>query len=359
MTKNQLLRLIICISFFTISADLFSQNFIGVAPWDNALSYNPSLVGVHTEESIQMNIHLVQNLRRSFDTTINPRSAVEFINFRDEVPSPLNINRSYFLGYQKTVPLKGNFRLTGGVHLQGYHWALNTIQDANSLGLTVNFHYAIFKREHSHSHLSLGYQHNILFQTPNVTASKESYDTFIAPTLSLEDYSEQFRNQGASQSLSFNYSYVRKKETLITIGGIIHGYKYKLVDDIDSSLSGKIDFKNANFSLPRINVEFQQVFHDKFVLEAHGIVGFESQVAAGLGFRVKKHNLVKLLVVSGILPIEGEDSSGAYTSLNVSLEMKRYKYIASAGVSIIRFAKLGVVYRFENRDTSSLISLGN
>lgn len=354
-------RIYLCFALLCYSYTIFAQNYIGVAPWDNALSYNPSAVGVHTDQSIQMNIHLIENLRPLVDDAINtnPTRAEEFINFIDEIPSPLSINRSYFVGYQKTAPLGEKFRFTGALQLQGYHWKNNAIQDTNSAGITANIHYSIFAREASYAHLSLGYQYNFLFQTPNATASRESYDAFTAPTLSFDEYSEQFRNLGANQSLSLNYSYVRKNETLLSIGAIINGYKYRLAEEIDPSLSGIVNFKTTNLTLPRLNIEIQQAFHNKFVIEAHGIVGSESQVAAGLGIRVKEHNLLKLLVVSGIHPVRVGSGFGQYFSLNLSLEMKRYKFIASAGLSIIRFAKAGVVYRFENRDTSSLISLGN
>ena len=107
MTNSQLLNLILCLSYLTISANLFSQNYVGVAPWDNALSYNPSIVGAYTDQSIQMNI-----LTRKISPSALPAGTIivaprpgEFIGFAEGLVSPKDINQSYFLAYQKTCLL--------------------------------------------------------------------------------------------------------------------------------------------------------------------------------------------------------------------------------------------------------------
>lgn len=361
MTNHPLLSLVICLCLFTISANLLAQNYVGVAPWDNALSYNPSMVGAYTDQSIQMNMQTRKRTRIGSPVAISlfpiPNPA-EFIGFEDNLPSPIHINRSYFLGYQKTIPIKERYRFTGGLQMQKYNQRENVSQDILNLGFTFNFHYSIAKRKSVLSHWSIGYQFNFISRTPNSYGTRNAYDEFIAPTLSYFEFREQFRNQGSNHSFSVNYSYIRKGETGISVGAVFNSYQYKVASSIDPSRTGEIKFLFSTLSLPLVNLEIQQAFKNKILLDLRVIGSSDSQIAAGLGVRMFRHNLLKLLLVTSPIPINAPDNTRGHTSLNLSLDMKRYKYILSAEVFDLSFIKAGVVYRFDDRDTSSLISIG-
>ena len=356
-----MIRVYLYLALILSSSIIMAQNHVSVAPWDNALSYNPSVVGVHTDQSIQMNIFSGRLSPFPIPTTgvlLGP-IVEDFINFDEEIPTPQNIKNSYFLGYQKTVSFREKYRFTGALQLQQYQQKRNSSQDITSLGFTFNVHYAISKRRSILNNWSLGYQFNHLVYRPNFLFTRAGYEIFLAPILSFEEYSEQFRGQGSNHAFSINYSYVRKKVTKITVGANFSSYKYKVANSVDPSFSGDIDFIYAIFTLPRVNFEWQQTIGKKLLLELRVYGSLESQAAAGIGARIFKHNLLKFLVVTSPIPIGNPNTLNTYTSVNLSLDMKRYRYILGLGVFNIRFVKFGVSYRFEDRDTSSLISLGH
>jgi len=68
------IRLILFVPILCLSLSINAQNYISAAPWDNALSYNPSIVGLTTNESIQMNIFSQKTLTPDLPpgTIINP-----------------------------------------------------------------------------------------------------------------------------------------------------------------------------------------------------------------------------------------------------------------------------------------------
>ncbi len=309
-----------------------------------------------------MNLFSSQNASFSIPTgaSLIPTGLDGLINFEAEVPSPQEVNNSFFLSYQKTIPHKERFRFTGGLQLQRYVLNRRAAQNVTSLGFTFNVHTSVSKRKSNLIHWSVGYQFNALVHTPNEFVIRNSFEQYTSPTISLEEYRDQFRDTGWNHSFSVNYSYIRKRETSISLGFIFNEYTYKSANLSDFELIETARLRKTSFSLFRLNVGVEQVFYDKFILEARILASNESQAAAGFGFRLWKHNLLKLQVVTHPIPfIDNLDILERYTSANVSLDMKRYKYILGFGIFNIDFLKFGVVYRFEDRDTSTMISPSN
>ncbi len=355
-----MIRLILFVPILCLSLSINAQNYISAAPWDNALSYNPSIVGLTTNESIQMNIFSQKTLTPDLPpgTIINPVDFERTIDFNGQLPELVDIKNSYFLGYQKTIPFLERCKLTGGLQLQHSKRVRQISQDATGIGFSINVHFIKKITPLITRNWSFGYQLNILFQTPNRGVTSYAYGLLSEPTISLDEYQAQFRNAGANQTVSLNYTYMRKKTTAVNLGFAFSGSQYKVARSFSRNFNGSVSFRSRPQSIFLWNIELQQRISKNFMLQANAIFAEQNQVAYGFGFRIFKTNLLKLLLIN--YPVLSESTLNTfYSAGNISLDMKRFKFALTFGLENITFAKLGVVFRMDERDTNSLISIGN
>lgn len=336
-----------------------AQNYISIAPWDNALSYHPSIVGIQADESIQMNI-----FSQKGSNGVNPISLsnrlTDFVDFSGTLREPEDVKNSYFLGYQKTAELKGGHRITGGLQLQHYKELERLSQDFTSAGFTINYHKPLAKKQGVTKYFSMGYQINLLLQTPNVSVTSFSHREFVdASLLSFEDYNTQFRSTGINQSISINYSYLSNRQTLFSTGLTFSFFSFRVASGGNITNSGIFRFQSTSIRRANIVTELQQMIGNKFVLQVNyleHIIG--RQLGLGLGFRLKRRSILKFHFLIGNTPNpDFQDRASGFTHAQISLDMKRYKYIATLGIDNISFLKLGVVFRLTRRDLRSMLSV--
>jgi hypothetical protein len=354
------LRIYLCLPFVCLCLGISAQNYISAAPWDNALSYNPSIVGLTTDESFQMNIFSQKSLPLDLPPgfVLNPLDFRNTIDFGVALPELVDIKNSYFLGYQKTIPFLERCKLTGGLQLQHSKRVRRVSQDATGIGFSINVHFIKKITPLITRNWSFGYQLNILFQTPNRGVTSYAYGLLSDPIISLDEYKAQFRNAGANQTVSLNYTYLIKKKTAINLGFVFSGNQYKIARASFPNLNGTVSFRSVPQGVFRLNVELQQSIGKNLMLQTNALFAQQSQLAYGFGFRIGKTNLLKFLVIN--YPVLMDIPLNTfYSAGNISLDMKRFKYTLTFGLENITFAKLGVVFRFAERDTKSLISIGN
>lgn len=357
-----MIRLFLPLFLCCVFRSLGAQNYTSIAPWDNALSYHPAMVGVDTDESFQMNIFSQwTNLEDSLSRAILPqlRNLRDFIDFNASLLDPTDIKNAYFLGYQKTAVLNRQNRITGGLQLQHIKEIRRRTENATSVGFTINYHKHLAKKKYKTRYLSLGYQINLIFNTPNRSVTPAAFNTLNATSLTFDEFNAQFRNSGFNQSISFNYAYLREKRTSLQLGLTFSFYNLKEPSGILSTIDGTIFFRSESLFQARLNFDFQQVLGDNLVLYLNVLSKSNGQAGLGLGFRIKRHSILKLQYIQSYYNSSDIFSVPPFidTHIQVSLDMKRYKYIASIGNPII--LKFGVVYRLEDRDTSSMLSINN
>lgn len=355
-------RIYICLVIALFCLKVEAQNYVSAAPWDNALSYNPSIVGLTTDESFQMNIFSRRSTRIDFATISGvPIRALDFddtIDFIGALPRLRDIKNAYFLGYQKTIALKERFRLTGAAQLQHSDRDESTSQESTGLGFSINFHVKKLKSSRVSRYWSFGYQLNLLFQTTNKSVTSYAYNLLDAPIITFDEYNAQFRNTGTQQILSINYTYLIKEKTAINFGFVFSGSQYNVARNFNRSMDGIVNFRSNTQDEVRINAELQQSIGKKFMLQINALAARETQLAYGFGFRLGKHNLLKLLVINYPV-IDNFATFDSFSAFNLSLDMKRIELALTLGIDNITFTQLGVVYRVEDRNTKSLISIGN
>ena len=348
---------------FNILGTLNAQNYTSVAPWDNALSYHPSMVGVHTDESFQMNIF---SQRTVLDSSIGSTTFPSFSNLRDFIDfevallEPIEVKNAYFLGYQKTVALKRENRITGGLQLQHIKEVERRTENSTSVGFTINYHKPLAKRKNKTRYLSFGYQLNLLFNSPNRSVISAAFNSIDTPRLSFDEFNAQFRNSGVSQSFSVNYHYLREKKTSFQFGVTFSLYNVKTPSRILSTIDGSVFFRTETLFQGRINLDYQQVLGKKAALNLNLLLHAQPQIGLGLGFRLEKSSILNFSYVVVYSFLEYSFSPPMpYANIQVSLDMKRYKYITTFGFNDFQFLKFGVVYRLEDRDTRSMLSINN
>ncbi len=359
-----MIRLYLLLFLCCIISSLGAQNYTAVAPWDNALSYHPAMVGVDTDESFQMNIFSQQSiLEDSLTRALLPRLSDirDFIDFNAMLLVPTDIKNSYFLGYQKTVALKRQNRITAGLQLQHVKEIRRRTENATSIGFTINYHKPLAKKKYKTRYFSLGYQLNLIFNTPNRSVTPAAFNTLNATSLSFDEFNAQFRNSSTNQNISFNYAYLREKRTSLQLGLTFSFYNLSEPRRLLSLTDGTIFFRNESLFQARLNFDFQQVLRDKLVLYLNILTKSNGQAGVGLGFRIKKHSILKLEYVQSYYDSPNIFSETPIINSNaqVALDMKRYKYIVTYGLGDFRILKFGVVYRLEDRDTSSMLSINN
>ncbi len=355
-----MIRLLLLVGIFHIFGFVAAQNYVSLAPWDNALSYHPSIVGVHTDESFQMNIFSQKDFFNNIfggGTTI--RGFYDAIDFPEGLLEPYDIKNSYFLGYQKTTTLNGQHRITGGLQLQHLKEFNRQSQNVTSAGFTFNYHKPLTKKNYKTRYISFSYQINLLLHTPNLSVTPFVYNTISTPRITFDEFNDQFRNSGLSQSLSFNYSFLREKRTFFNIGATLSFYHLKAprASARATSIDGIVLFQNQTHVQGRGYLHFQQALSKKITLDIKILAQTNSQFGLGFGFRVGKHSLLNLHYVRASFTSDPSinTSINSYSSAQVSLDMKHYKYIATIGIDT-NLLKLGVVYRLEARDTQSMLS---
>ena len=279
---------------------LSAQNYTAIAPWDNALSYHPSKVGVHTDESFQMNIFSQQSiLEDSLTRALLPslRDLRDFIDFNVDLLEPRDVKNSYFLGYQKTAVLKRQNRITGGLQLQHIKEIERQTQNPTILGFTLNYHKPLAKKKYKTRYLSFGYQLNLLFNTPNRSVTPAAFSSIDTPRLSFDEFNAQFRNSGLNQSLSFNYFYLRENRTSIQLGLTFSFYNVKEPSRILSTIDGTVIFTNSSLFQGRAILDFQQMISNKLVLNINLLLQRSLHTSLGFGFRLKRHTILNLNIV--------------------------------------------------------------
>jgi len=171
-------------------------------------------------------------------------------------------------------------------------------QDATGIGFSINVHFIKKITPLITRNWSFGYQLNILFQTPNRGVTSYAYGLLSEPTISLDEYQAQFRNAGANQTVSLNYTYMRKKTTAVNLGFAFSGSQYKVARSFSRNFNGSVSFRSRPQSIFLWNIELQQRISKNFMLQANAIFAEQNQVAYGFGFRIFKTNLLKLLLIN-------------------------------------------------------------
>ena len=352
---GSMIRLLLFFFAFSNLSYLEAQKYTSIAPWDNALSYHPVIVGVDTDEAIQMNI-FSQQTPETFAIPLG-FTLRNVIDFNRVLLEPIDIKNSYFFGYQKTIEFKRQQRLTGGLQLQHYNELRRLVQDNTIAGFTINYHKPLAKKKHKTKYLSFGYQINLIFHTPNRSVTSFGYSTLTTPNLSFDEFNAQFRNTGFNQTIGVNYSYLREHKTSFNLGLSLSVNNISVATQILSTTEGVVRFRNDGIVQARFNLDIQQVLGKKFVLQLNLLEQFNSQLGFGFGFKLGKYSIFKVIAVQNFIDyVSVFDGISSYSGINLSLDMKRYKYIASLGLKNINFAKFGVVYRLEQRDTRSMLS---
>ncbi len=353
-----MIRLFPLLIAFHLVGFLNAQIYISVAPWDNALSYHPSIVGLQSEESFQLNLYSQKSLPE--DATRFIRSAIgNLVDLNTAGFKPTEVNHSYFLGYQKTFELKRQNSITGALQLQHFKEPNSVSENFTSAGFTINYHKPLAAQENRTRYVSFGYQANLVLNSPNKSLTSIEYSRLTAPSLSFDDFNAQFRNSGASQLLSLNYFYLHKKETSLLIGftGAFNHTKRAFPDT--STQGGEVTVLGDGYFSGLLNIEFQKVLRKKIVVQVNLIEHFFKQLGVGVGFKLGRHSIFKFLVTqSGDLGYANLFSApSSFTSMQFSLDMKRYKYIVTFGSTETKYLQFGVTYRLHERDTSTLLSI--
>jgi len=353
-------RVIIFFYLCFLAPSVTAQNYVSAAPWDNSLSFNPAIAGLTTNESIQMNLYS----RKTSPVDITPGlslAPLDFdntINFERELPDLVDIKNSYFLGYHKSIPILERFKLTVGIQLQHSKRNRPVSQDNTGTGLSFNVHFIKKITPIISRNWSFGYQLNILLQTPNLGVTSYAYNLLSNPILSLDEYNAQFRKTGTNHTLSANYTYIRKKETVLNFGFVFSSNQFPIARNTSAEMTGRVNFSSFPENIPRLYFEWQQDIINFFVIQFNALFSKQNQIAYGFGFRLGKHNLFKVLLINAPI-LESLATNNSYSAANLSLDYKRFRYSITLGLDSINFAKFGVVYRLAERDTGSLLSFGN
>lgn len=359
------------LSFFIsvlCTVTITAQIPISLNPWDHSLTYNHASVGVFEDEYIQMSVlsgggdQLGQNTPvftlpgtvPITTTMINPLNLRNFVDQNASSPTQFETRNIYFLGYQKTIFIGERNRLTGALQLQRFEHNVPNIQDPTQIGFTTNFHKNLITRGERHRYWSFGLQFNLLLREPNLAVAAHIYQNILIPepTLSLEAYVNQFRDTGFQQAGSINYTNLRSKRSLFNIGLTVRSFQYKILARRFDPLTGSHAFESDTNREIIGNIDYQHAFRNKFLVQLRMVYARNTIIAAGIGFRIGKHNLIKMMFASGGVT----DTRYAY----LSYDTKRYKYGLSFrkanSRTSLNYLQCTVQYRMNDRDTSSLIS---
>jgi len=343
------------------NGDLLSQIPIILSSWDHPLTNNHAATGVYSDEAFHMGILSVSSPKLT-NSISSPSGASGitindiFENTRIDENFGIKIVKNlYFLTYHKNFIFKNQDKITGGVQFQKLERNSPLIQNPTHIGFSTIYHRALRASSGNERYLSFGFKLNLVPRIPNRAITHYAYYNLLVvpPAISYREYQNQFKNTGSEQSVSINYSFLKKAKWYFGATLSLSHFQYSTVRNRSRSTTGVYAFANTTDYKESIHLNSQIQLGRKAILYSNVLISRDDQYSLGIGFRIRKKNILKIDMTRLPWP--------QITYYNISFETLKYKYILSLGSFTDQensnLLQMSIRYSINNRNTKSLISL--